>query len=404
VRIDDFDYDLPRDLIAQEPANHRDESRLLTISRLGSLVCAQHLFADLPDLLSAGDLVVVNDTRVLPSRIWARRGSGGIVEILLVAPVDSSPAGAWSSPPGASSSPAGASSSPPGASSSPAGALSSPLEASSSPLWRAMVRPARRIRPGDELTLLLPHDEGDVSGNEAPPVVIEVAADLGGGQRALTFPAGCDVEGLLESVGSMPLPPYILRDRDDPRGAADRRRYQTVYACEPGAIAAPTAGLHFTPELMRRLGAAGIEHASLTLHVGPGTFQPIRADDAEDHVMEAERYEIPRRTVDAIERARARGGRVVAVGTTVVRTLEYVVRAATDGKLIAGRGNTDLYILPGFEFRVVDAMITNFHLPRSTPLLLVSALAGRERLLAAYRVAIESGFRFYSYGDAMLVL
>ncbi len=383
MRIDDFDYDLPRDLIAQEPANHRDESRLLTISRLGSLVCAQHLFADLPDLLSAGDLVVVNDTRVLPSRIWARRGSGGIVEILLVAPVDSSPAGASSSPPGASSSPAGV---------------------SSSPLWRAMVRPARRIRPGDELTLLLPHDEGDVSGNEAPPVVIEVAADLGGGQRALTFPAGCDVEGLLESVGSMPLPPYILRDRDDPRGAADRRRYQTVYACEPGAIAAPTAGLHFTPELMRRLGAAGIEHASLTLHVGPGTFQPIRADDAEDHVMEAERYDIPRRTVDAIERARARGGRVVAVGTTVVRTLEYAVRAATDGKLIAGRGSTDLYILPGFEFRVVDAMITNFHLPRSTPLLLVSALAGRERLLAAYRVAIESGFRFYSYGDAMLVL
>jgi len=368
VRIDGFDYDLPHELIAQEPANHRDESRLLAISRRGPLVCAQHRFGDLPDLLRAGDLVVVNDTRVLPSRIWASRSSGGIVEILLVAPEDPLPAGA-----------------------------------SSSPLWRAMVRPSRRIRLGDELTLLLPHAKGEARGKEAHPVVIEVAADLGGGQRTLAFPGGCDVEGLLESVGSMPLPPYILRGRDDPRGATDRRRYQTVYAREPGAIAAPTAGLHFTPELMTRLGAAGIEHTSITLHVGPGTFQPIRADNAEDHVMEAERYEIPQQAVDAIERARARGGRVVAVGTTVVRTLEYAVRAATEGRFAAGSGSTDLYIIPGFEFRVVDAMITNFHLPRSTPLLLVSALAGRERILAAYRVAIESGFRFYSYGDAMLV-
>jgi len=369
VRIDGFDYDLPQDLIAQEPAGRRDESRLLAISREEPLVCAQHRFADLTDLLKAGDLVVVNDTRVLPSRIWASRGSGGVIEILLVAPQDSSPLGS-----------------------------------SAPPLWRAMVRPARRVRPGDELTLLSTHDEGDGTRDEAPEVIIEVAADLGGGQRALTFPAGCDVEGLLESVGSMPLPPYILRDRDDPRGAIDRRRYQTVYACQPGAIAAPTAGLHFTPELMQRLGAAGIEHTSLTLHVGLGTFQPIRTDDVEDHEMEAERYEIPQQAVDAIEQARARGGRVVAVGTTVVRTLEYAARATADGRLVAGHGSADLYILPGFTFRVVDAMITNFHLPRSTPMLLVSALAGRERLLAAYRVAIEAGFRFYSYGDAMLVL
>ena len=368
MRIDGFDYDLPQDLIAQEPAERRDESRLLAISREGPLVCAQHRFAELPDLLRAGDLVVVNDTRVLPSRIWARRRSGGVVEILLVAAEGPSTAGA-----------------------------------SSRPVWRAMVRPARRIRPGDELTLLPPHEVGDVTASDPSPIVIEIAADLGSGQRALIFPAGCDVEGLLESAGTMPLPPYIFRDRGDPRGAADRRRYQTVYACEPGAIAAPTAGLHFTPELMRSLGAVGVEQASLTLHVGPGTFQPIRVDEAEDHEMEAERYEIPQQTVDSIERARARGGRVVAVGTTVVRTLEYAARAAADGRVAAGPGSTDLYILPGFEFRVVDAMITNFHLPRSTPMLLVSALVGRERLLAAYRSAIEAGFRFYSYGDAMLV-
>lgn len=368
MRIDGFDYDLPQDLIAQEPAETRDESRLLAISRVGPLACAQHRFADLADLLRAGDLIVVNDTRVLPSRIWVSRSSGGVVEILLVAPEESSPPGA-----------------------------------SARPRWRAMVRPARRVRPGDELTLLASQHEGDGVRNEAHPVVIEVAADMGGGQRVLTFPLGCDVEGLLQSVGSMPLPPYILRDRDDPRGEVDCHRYQTVYARQSGAIAAPTAGLHFTPELLRRLGAAGIEHAALTLHVGPGTFQPIRAADVEDHDMEAERYEIPQQTVDAIEQARARGGRVVAVGTTVVRTLEYAARATAKGRLVAGPGSTDLYILPGFKFQVIDAMITNFHLPRSTPLLLVSALAGRERILAAYQFAIEAGFRFYSYGDAMLV-
>jgi S-adenosylmethionine:tRNA ribosyltransferase-isomerase len=373
VRVDSFDYDLPEDRIAQEPASQRDTSRLLSISRRGPLVCEQHHFADLPALLRAGDLVVVNDARVLPARLWASRESGATVEILLVREQDATPAS------------------------------SSADGSSARACWQAMVRPARRVRPGDRLTLESHRTSESMVEDQLLPVVVEVTADLGGGQKELTFPEGCDVARLLESVGRMPLPPYISRDRDDPRDRIDRRRYQTMFAREPGAIAAPTAGLHFTPELLARLTMAGIEHATLTLHVGPGTFQPIRTDEAEDHHMQAERYEIPGQTVAAIKRTHARGGRVVAVGTTVVRTLEHAARRAEEGSLIAGPGSADIYIFPGFEFTVVDAMLTNFHLPRSTPLLLVSAFAGRDRVLSAYRVAIDTGFRFYSYGDAMLV-
>jgi S-adenosylmethionine:tRNA ribosyltransferase-isomerase len=373
VRVDSFDYELPVDRIAQEPVSQRDASRLLSISRHGPLVCEQHRFAELPALLREGDLVVVNDARVLPARLWASRDSGATVEILLVceqrAPAESASADG----------------------------------ASSRARWQAMVRPARRVRPGDKLTLESHRRAAGVAGDALAPVVVEVTADLGGGRRELSFPRGCDVELLLESVGRMPLPPYISRDPNDSRDRMDRRRYQTMFAREPGAIAAPTAGLHFTPEVLARLTTAGIEHATLTLHVGPGTFQPVRTDEAEDHHMQAERYVLPEETVAAVERTRARGGRVVAVGTTVVRTLEHAARRNKEGRMVAGPDSADIYIFPGFEFRVVDAMLTNFHLPRSTPLLLVSAFAGRERVLAAYRVAIEAGFRFYSYGDAMLV-
>ena len=324
----DFDYELPEERIAQEPAP-RGESRLLVLDAEGPQ--RHRRVRDLPGLLRPGDLLVLNDTRVIPARLYGRRGEGRM-EILLVEKLGD-------------------------------------LE------WEALVRPGRRARPGTEILF-----EGLAAE------VLDKRED----RYRLRFSE--PVESHLDRLGHIPLPPYIHR----PDEASDRDRYQTVFARTPGAIAAPTAGLHFTERLLEEIAAAGIGIARVTLHVGIGTFKPVSAERIEDHRMDRERYEVGEETAEAIRRTRESGGRIVAVGTTVVRTLES--SAGT-----AGSGSTELFITPGFRFRVVDVLLTNFHLPRSTLLMLVSAFAGRERVLAAYEEAIREGYRFYSYGDAMLV-
>jgi len=343
VRTDDFDYELPPDAIAQQPLPERDASRLLVLERRTGAVRHQ-VFRDLPELLSPGDLLIVNRSRVFPARLLGRRKGGGAAEVLLV-------------------------------------------ESLGDGVWEALVRPGRRLRPGDDVAI-----EGVLS------VRIESEATGAEGRRRVRLLApGSDAESTMERLGHVPLPPYIRR----PDRPEDRERYQTVYAQERGSVAAPTAGLHFTQALLARMVSRGIERAEIVLHVGPGTFRPVTADNVEDHRVEAEPYFFPAETAEAIRRARSRGGRVVAVGTTVVRTLET---NAAPGGPAAGDGRTDLVIVPGHRFRAVDALVTNFHLPRSSLLLLVCAFAGRENVLAAYAEAIRAGYRFYSYGDAMLVI
>ena len=334
----DFDYDLPASSIAQEPLP-RGESRLLVLDRSGPERHAR--VRDLPRLLRPGDLLVLNDTRVIPARLFGRRaGGGGRMELLLV-------------------------------------------ERVSEDEWDALVKPGKRARPGTAIEL-------------APGLTAEVVEKGEEGRYRLRFSE--PVEPHLERLGHVPLPPYIHR----PDTSEDRERYQTVYARSPGAIAAPTAGLHFTAELLRQIEDAGIGIARVTLHVGIGTFKPVSAERIEDHRMDRERYEIGEEAAEAIRRARERSSRIVAVGTTVVRTLESAALAG-GGQVRAGGGSTALFITPGFRFQVVDALLTNFHLPRSTLLMLVSAFAGRERSLAAYEEAVREGYRFYSYGDAMLM-
>jgi S-adenosylmethionine:tRNA ribosyltransferase-isomerase len=337
VLTSDFDYDLPAASIAQEAAP-RGESRLLALDREGPDRHAH--VADLPRLLRPGDLLVLNDTRVIPARLFGRRaGWTGKMELLLV-------------------------------------------ERLSEREWDALVKPGRRAKPGTVIEL----DEN---------LKAEVIAKRDDGRHHLRFSE--PVEPHLERLGHVPLPPYIRRP-DTPQ---DRERYQTVYARSPGAVAAPTAGLHFTARLLEEIAAAGIDIARVTLHVGIGTFKPVTAEHIEDHRMERERYEIGPEAAAAIRRAR-NGGRVVAVGTTVVRTLESAAWVG-GGEVLAGEASTEIFIIPGFRFQVVDVLLTNFHLPCSTLLMLVSAFAGWERILAAYAEAIREGYRFYSYGDAMLV-
>lgn len=348
--VRDFDFELPEKAIAQHAAP-RGESRLLVLDAEGDE--RHRRVRDLPALLRPSDLLVVNDTRVLPARLFGRRQpgasigarpaeaarGGGRVELLLA-------------------------------------------ERHGEREWDALLKPGRRAPPGTVIEL----------SDELSAEVIARGED---GRFRLRFSA--PVEPHLERLGHVPLPPYIHRADE----AADRERYQTVYAREPGAIAAPTAGLHFDDALLAALDARGVERAAVTLHVGLGTFKPVTAELVHEHRMDAERYSVPEATADALRRARDERRRVVAVGTTVVRTLESAA-LAHDGNVPAGAGSTALFIYPGFRFRVVDALLTNFHLPRSTLLMLVSAFAGRERVLAAYREAVEDGYRFYSYGDAML--
>ncbi len=340
--IDDYDYKLPRDLIAQEPAGRRDRCRLLSLERRSGLVSHGN-FHDLPGMLAAGDVLVINDTRVVAGRLYGRKQTGGKVEVLILDYHQGRTRG----------------------------------------VFQCLVRASKRPRPGSRLYFDL--------GLEAE--VLEAGPDT----VCLKFSPAADLDRILEKIGSMPLPPYIQRRES----CQDRRDYQTVYARCKGAIAAPTAGLHFTGKLLDRLRDRGVEIVPLTLHVGYGTFVPVRTDDIRKHRMHAEWYELSRQSAERILAARGRGGKVVAVGTTCVRTLEYC--AADHGRLEAGKGACDLFIYPGYTFKIVDAMITNFHLPKSTLLMLVSAFAGREKILEAYRQAVAQGYRFYSYGDAMFI-
>ncbi len=336
MRRADFAYPLPRVLIAQHPLPERAASRLLALDG-GSGALQDLMFRDLVTLLRPGDLLVQNDTRVLPARLRGRKASGGSCEILLERILDER-------------------------------------------RILAQARASKGFRPGSEI--LFP--------DGARAVVIGRREDL------YEFELDRPALDYFERHGSIPLPPYVEREAI----AADRERYQTVYAAEPGAVAAPTAGLHFDRLTMAGLEAAGIAIARLTLHVGAGTFQPLRVDEIDEHRMHAERFRISQETVAAVSATRRQGGRVVAVGTTVVRSLEA---AAAGGALTVGAGETNIFIRPGHRFRVVDALLTNFHLPESTLLILVTAFAGRERVLAAYHHAIAGRYRFFSYGDAMFV-
>jgi S-adenosylmethionine:tRNA ribosyltransferase-isomerase len=336
LTVDDFDYDLPAELIAQHPAPERTGSRLL---RLGCNGLSDHLFVDLPRFLAPGDLLVFNDTRVIKARLFGQKDTGGRVEILIERVLGTHEA-------------------------------------------LAQIKASHAPRPGARLRL----------AGAIDAIVLARDDDL----FRLRFEGAEPVFALLDRHGEVPLPPYIAHAPQ----ATDERRYQTVYARAPGAVAAPTAGLHFEEPLLEQLRVQGVETAFLTLHVGAGTFQPVRVTDLADHRMHNERYEIPAETAAAVGRARARGRAVIAVGTTSLRALEA---AAHDGAVTAGCAETDLFITPGFRFRVVDQLLTNFHLPRSTLLMLVSAFAGMDAVRAAYRHAIAQRYRFFSYGDAMLV-
>ena len=342
MRVDDFDYELPEELIAQVPLTARDASRLMVLTRSEHLVEHRH-FRDLPEYLRPGDVLVLNDTRVIPARLAATRPTGGKVEILLLTPRGGD-------------------------------------------VWECLARPGRRAQVGQTLTFAGGRMTGLVLGK----------TEYGGRVVQLSAAAGLDVDSLVDAVGEMPVPHYIKSRLDQPE------RYQTVYARERGSAAAPTAGLHFTPDLLGQIEGAGVVIARVTLHVGLGTFRPVKTEQVEEHVMHSEHYEVSAETAEAINSARAAGGRVVAVGTTTVRTLES--SADADGRVAPGAGWTSIFIYPGYVFRAVDAMVTNFHLPKSTLIMMVSAFAGREFVLDAYRQAVEEKYRFFSFGDAMLIL
>ena len=364
LRTADFDYHLPPQLIAQTPVEPRDAARLLVLPRNGGP--PQHRqFADIGDYLPPGCVLVLNRSRVLPARLYGRREpGGGRVELLL-------------------------------------------LRREAPGRWQALGKPGRRLRPGTILRLE-PADTAAAPDSSptgqipesSPPVTAEVVAAQADGVRIVQF----STEDGLEQLGQTPLPPYIHRQPADPE------RYQTVYARQPGSVAAPTAGLHFTPELLAKLQAQGIDTAFVTLHIGLDTFRPVSGDDPTAHTIHTEYYELPAETAARLTRARAEGRPIIAVGTTSVRTLEQVGQdrelagMAAAAPIAPARGQAELFILPGHQFRLVDGMITNFHLPRSTLLMLVSAFAGRARILSAYRAAIAQGYRFYSFGDAMLII
>ena len=345
MRVDDFDYILPESLIAQRPSDKRDESRLLVVHRNNNTIEHKH-FYDIINYLEPGDCLVLNNSKVLPARLFGhKKDTGAKVEFLLIKRIEGD-------------------------------------------IWQTMVRPGRRVKPGDVI------DFG--------PDFSAIVNDFGEqGTRLVEFQyKGIFMERLLE-LGTMPLPPYIER----PTTEADNERYQTVYCQPEGSVAAPTAGLHFTKELLQKIQDRGITVAYLTLHVGIGTFRPVKAKEVEDHVMHFEEYEIPNESAEIINRTIKNGGRVVSVGTTSSRTLESAAIEGVDGHWFVkeGSGSTGIFIYPGYVFKIIDALITNFHLPKSTLLMLISALYDRQKILEIYQEAIDSEYRFFSYGDAMLI-
>ena len=343
-RVSDYSYELPSELIAQRPAKRRDASRLLVVPPTGPF--GHRSIRDLARLVSPGDLLVVNESKVLPARLSGRKTTGARAEVLLLKPVSlgEDPA-----------------------------------------LWEALVRPGRKLRAGHVVQV-------------AADLSVEILEVLPSGNRLVRLKSELDIETAIERNGSMPLPPYIDREIEP----GDRERYQTVYAQAWGSVAAPTAGLHFTNNLLEELQTKGVKRTAITLHVGLGTFRPVNATTPSDHPMHLERYYIPDTAIEAIERTKMEGGQVWAVGTTAVRALESAARE--DGSLRSGWSETDLFIWPPYDFRVVDGLLTNFHLPQSTLIMLVAAMAGYDRTMAAYAEAVRNRYLFYSYGDAMLVL
>jgi S-adenosylmethionine:tRNA ribosyltransferase-isomerase len=368
-----YNYELPSELIAQNPVVPRDSSRLMVVNSRTTgdkTTPLHHIFRDLPELLQAGDLLVMNNTRVIPARLYGRKSTGAEIEVLL-------------------------------------------LEEQQYNCWLALVKPGKRFKRGAKIIFeakgaflqgsggVGKWESGREDNSSFPPsfcltaTVLETDAATGGRLLQFDVPEGKSLVQLLDVFGEVPLPPYINGSE------ADDEQYQTVYAKQPGAIAAPTAGLHFTPELLQKLSDRGINQAFVTLHVGVGTFRPVEVEDVTTHQMHEEWIEVPTTTVEQIRTTKAAGGRVIAVGTTAVRALEG---AAKSGDLQPFCGKTDLFIYPGYQWRVVDGLITNFHLPRSSLMMLVSALISRQRLLNIYNEAIASEYRFYSFGDAMLIL
>ena len=354
LRVTDFDFELPEDIIAQQPPAERGTSRMLTMER-SSGALSDRSFTDLPSLLNPGDLLILNDSRVIPARLYAHRANArgqqqpsGSIEVLLTSP---DAAGNWS----------------------------------------ALVRPGRKVRVGDLLEF--PSPDGTIM------LRAEVISSGEFGERTLRFAPVEDFFAILDQIGHMPLPPYIHRDDVN----TDRERYQTVFAEQKGSVAAPTAGLHFTPAILEAIAARGVEIAKITLHVGLGTFAPLRFERVEDIHLHRERYTLSAETASALNLARAERRRIVAVGTTTVRTLEHCSQAARGRELQPHTSETSIFISPGFQFRLVSAMLTNFHLPRSSLLMLVSAFASREQVLAAYAHAVRERYRFFSYGDCMFL-
>ncbi|MEB3179224.1 MAG: tRNA preQ1(34) S-adenosylmethionine ribosyltransferase-isomerase QueA [Nostocaceae cyanobacterium] len=352
--LDEYDYELPEGRIAQNPAVPRDSSRLLVVDSPNTgqgIPPLHHIFRDLPEILNSGDLLVMNNTKVMPARMYGQKSSGAMVEVLL-------------------------------------------LEERQQNIWLALVKPGKRFKIGSQIFFTPP--QGTQKEALLNATVVDSDAATGGRLLQFDLPEGTSLVQMLELFGEIPLPPYITKSQ------ADSEQYQTVYASQAGAVAAPTAGLHFTPELLQRLEEKGIHRAFLTLHVGVGTFRPVEVKDVTTHQMHEEWIEVSADTVEQIRKTKEAGGRIIAVGTTVVRSLEGA--AAVSGKLQPFCGKTNLFIYPGFQWRVVDGLITNFHLPRSSLMMLVSALISRKRLLNLYQEAINQNYRFYSFGDAMLIL
>ena len=359
MRVTDFDFDLPEELIAQSPPEIRGSSRMLVVDRATGAV-EDDFFRNLPKILRPGDLLILNDSRVIPARLYATRAGlhtqhnspdpTGRIEVLLTQKIAADE-------------------------------------------WTALVRPGRKVQPGERLLF-------HAAGETQPLLEAEVLAAGEFGERTLRFAPTSEFHAILDRIGHMPLPPYIHRDDS----AEDRDRYQTVFSHQLGSAAAPTAGLHFTPEILAQLRQRGVQIETITLHVGLGTFQPVRAEELDDIHLHAERYTLPAATANAVNAALRAGSRIVAAGTTTTRTLEHCAAIAGGLPLEPHSGQTEIFLRPGYQFQIVSGLLTNFHLPKSTLLMLVSALAGRERVLAAYEHAVRQEYRFFSYGDCMLLL